>query len=89
MLMKYIKELNRLLELLNQNLENDVTESLVRSCQGLSINDKASVIKSIANNQIIDSSSISIILKEKQQIINQTQILEFLFNQTLDQVDER
>ena len=31
------QELNRLLELLNQNLENDDLESLVRSCQGLSL----------------------------------------------------
>ena len=82
------QELNRLLELLNQNLENDDLESLVRSCQGLSIERIRRVLsKIIANNQIIDSSSISIILKEKQQIINQTQILEFCStSQTLDEV---
>ena len=52
------QELNRLLELLNQNLENDDLESLVRSCQGLSIERIRRVLsKIIANNQIIDSSS--------------------------------
>ena len=60
----------------------------MRSCQGLSIERIRRVLsKIIANNQIIDNSSISIILEEKQQIINQTQILEFCpTSQTLDEI---
>jgi SpoVK/Ycf46/Vps4 family AAA+-type ATPase len=82
------QELNRLLRLLEQNLEKKDLDSLVRSCQGLSIERIRRVLsKIIANNQIIDSSSISIILNEKQQIINQTQILEFCStSQTLDDI---
>lgn len=82
------QELNRLLRLLEQNLEKKDLDSLVRSCQGLSIERIRRVLsKIIANNQIIDSSSISIILNEKQQIINQTQILEFCStSQTLNDI---
>lgn len=82
------QELTRLLNLLDQNLEKTDFDSLVRSCQGLSIERIRRVLsKIIANNQIIDNSSISIILEEKQQIINQTQILEFCpTSQTLDEI---
>ncbi len=82
------QELNRLLNLLEQKLEKNDLDNLVRSCQGLSIERIRRVLsKIIANNQVIDYSSISIILNEKQQIINQTQILEFCsFSQTLDDV---
>jgi SpoVK/Ycf46/Vps4 family AAA+-type ATPase len=53
-------------------------ESLVQSCQGLSLERIRRVLsKIIANNETIDKSNISLILSEKQQIINQTQILEF------------
>jgi len=82
------QELNRLLKLLEQNLEKKDLDNLVRSCQGLSLERIRRVLsKIIANNQIIDSSSISIVLSEKQQIINQTQILEFCStSQTLDDI---
>ena len=82
------QELTRLLTLLDQDLKKDDLENLVRSCQGLSIERIRRVLsKIIASNQIIDNSSISIILSEKQQIINQTQILEFCStSQTLDDV---
>jgi SpoVK/Ycf46/Vps4 family AAA+-type ATPase len=82
------QELNRLLELLDEHLEKTEFENLVRSCQGLSIERIRRVLsKIIANNQVIDNSSISIILNEKQQIINQTQVLEFCSTQqTLDDI---
>lgn len=72
------QELLRLLTLLDQKLEKEDLDSLVRSCQGLSLERIRRVLsKIIANNQIIDKSNISLILSEKQQIINQSQILEF------------
>jgi SpoVK/Ycf46/Vps4 family AAA+-type ATPase len=72
------QELNRLLNLLDQKLAADDLNSLVQSCQGLSLERIRRVLsKIIATNQIIDKSTISLILNEKQQIINQTQILEF------------
>jgi len=82
------QELIRLLNLLEQKLEKNDLDNLIRSCQGLSIERIRRVLsKIIANNQVIDNSSISIILTEKQQIINQTQILEFCStSQTLDDV---
>ena len=82
------QELTRLLTLLDQDLKKDDLENLVRSCQGLSIERIRRVLsKIIASKQIIDNSSISIILSEKQQIINQTQILEFCStSQTLDDI---
>jgi SpoVK/Ycf46/Vps4 family AAA+-type ATPase len=81
-------ELTRLLNLLDQNLEKDSLDSLVRACQGLSLERIRRVLaKIIAFNQTIDKSSIFTILSEKQQIINQTQILEFCTtDQTLDDV---
>lgn len=72
------QELFRLLNLLEQKLKNEDLESLVQSCQGLSLERIRRVLsKIIANNETIDKSNISSILSEKQQIINQTQILEF------------
>ena len=72
------QELNRLLNLLDQKLAPDDLNSLVQSCQGLSLERIRRVLsKIIATNQIIDKSTISLILNEKQQIINQTQLLEF------------
>jgi SpoVK/Ycf46/Vps4 family AAA+-type ATPase len=81
-------ELTRLLNLLDQDLSKEDLDSLVRACQGLSLERIRRVLaKIIAFNQIIDKSSISTILSEKQQIINQTQILEFcVTDQTLDDV---
>jgi SpoVK/Ycf46/Vps4 family AAA+-type ATPase len=72
------QELLRLLNLLDQQLVPEDLDSLVQSCQGLSLERIRRVLsKIIANQKTIDKSNISIILSEKQQIINQTQILEF------------
>lgn len=72
------QELNRLVNSLNQEIENNVFESLVNSCQGLSLERIRRVLsKIIALNKTLDNRAIELILKEKRQIIYQTQILEF------------
>jgi ATP-dependent 26S proteasome regulatory subunit len=72
------QELTRLIVSLNQTINNDLLESLIISCQGLSLERIRRVLsKIIARNKIVDKRSIDIILKEKQQIIRQTKILEF------------
>ena len=72
------QELTRLIVSLNQTINNDLLESLIISCQGLSLERIRRVLsKIIARNKILDKRSIDIILKEKQQIIRQTKILEF------------
>lgn len=82
------EELKRLLSLLEQSLDGPELETLVRACQGLSLDRIRRVLtKIIADNNIIDSSSVYQILEEKRQIINQTQILEFCSsNQTLEDI---
>ena len=72
------QELDRLIGSLNQKIDNDVFESLVNSCQGLSLERIRRVLsKIIALNKTLDTRSIELILREKRQIIYQTQILEF------------
>jgi len=72
------QELDRLVNSLNQEIENNVFESLVTSCQGLSLERIRRVLsKIIALNRTLDNRAIELILKEKRQIIYQTQILEF------------
>ena len=72
------EELERLLEVLGQSLDIDEVNSLVRACQGLSLERIRRVLsKIIADKKTIDTSTLNTILEEKQQIINQTQILEF------------
>ena len=82
------EELLRLLNVLNQSLSNEELESLIRACQGLSIERIRRVLaKIIAEKKKVDSSIVYIILQEKRQIINQTQILEFCSSdKTLDDV---
>ncbi|CAM9091347.1 unnamed protein product [Discosporangium mesarthrocarpum] len=53
-------------------------EKIIQSCQGLSLEKIRRVLgKSIAIYKKIDENCIDLILEEKRQIINQTQILEF------------
>ena len=82
------QELDRLIQALNQKIENNVFESLVNSCQGLSLERIRRVLsKIIALNKTLDNRSIDLILKEKRQIIYQTQILEFcLSNNTIEDI---
>jgi len=72
------KELKRLIKSLEQNIENEFLEVLIRACQGLSIEKiRRALSKSIAQSGTITLKSLDLILKEKQQIISHTQILEF------------
>ena len=72
------QELDRLVNSLNQKIENNVFESLINSCQGLSLERIRRVLsKIIALHKTLDERAIDLILKEKRQIIYQTQVLEF------------
>jgi SpoVK/Ycf46/Vps4 family AAA+-type ATPase len=76
------QELNRLINSLNQKIDNNVFETLVNSCQGLSLERIRRVLsKIIALNKTLDTRAIELILKEKRQIIYQTQILEFCLSE--------
>ena len=71
-------ELKRLFNSLNQSIDNDFLEILVRSCQGLSIERiRRALSKSIAKYATINEKTLELVLIEKRQIISQTQILEF------------
>jgi len=72
------QELNRLIFSLNIEVDSQLLENLTRACQGLSLERIRRVLsKIIATYKTIDTSSISILLNEKKQIISQTEILEY------------
>lgn len=72
------KELIRLFDSLNLDLDSKLLENLTKTCQGLSLERIRRVLsKIIATYNVIDEQSISIILNEKRQIISQTGILEY------------
>tara|TARA_B110000967_G_scaffold1698_1_gene1787 strand:+ start:19305 stop:20780 length:1476 start_codon:yes stop_codon:yes gene_type:complete len=71
-------ELVRLSKSLNLEISLELLENLIRACQGLSLERIRRVLsKIITLYKTIDQKSIDIILKEKQQIIKQTEILEY------------
>jgi SpoVK/Ycf46/Vps4 family AAA+-type ATPase len=71
-------ELNRLIESLNIQIDQQILESLTRACQGLSLERIRRVLsKIIATYKTIDENSIKLLLNEKKQIISQTEILEY------------
>jgi SpoVK/Ycf46/Vps4 family AAA+-type ATPase len=71
-------ELNRLIESLNIQIDQQILESLTRACQGLSLERIRRVLsKIIATYKTIDENSIKLLLSEKKQIISQTEILEY------------
>jgi len=71
-------ELLRLIDSLNLKVSPFLLERLCRANQGLSMERIRRVLsKIITLYKTIDEKSISIILKEKQEIIKQTQILEY------------
>lgn len=72
------KELTRLINSLNIQVEYQLFENLSRACQGLSLERIRRVLsKIIATYKTIDANSIAILLTEKKQIIGQTEILEY------------
>ena len=73
-----ISELDRLIQSLKITIDTKLLESIIRSCQGLSLERIRRVLsKIIATYKTINENSISILLTEKKQIIGQTEILEY------------
>jgi SpoVK/Ycf46/Vps4 family AAA+-type ATPase len=73
-----LEELNRLTSSLQQEIEPEVVNNIAMACQGLSLERIRRVLsKIIAKYGEIDESSPGLILQEKKQIIQQTQLLEF------------
>ncbi len=76
-----LEELNRLLSSLQQEIEPEALDNIATACQGLSLERIRRVLsKVIAKYGEIDDSSPNLILQEKKQIIQQTQLLEFCLN---------
>ena len=73
-----LEELTRLITSLQQDISEDLITKLAIACQGLSLERIRRVLsKVIAQYGEINDSSPSLILEEKKQIIQQTQLLEF------------
>ena len=71
-------ELTRLSHSLNIEIKENLMESLVQACQGLSLERIRRVLsKIIATYRTIDRKSINVLLNEKKQIISQTEVLEY------------
>ena len=76
-----LEELNRLISSLQQEIEPATLNNIATACQGLSLERIRRVLsKVIAKYGEIDESSPALILQEKKQIIQQTQLLEFCLN---------
>ena len=72
------EELVRLMSSLKQGISDELLLSLTTACQGLSLERIRRVLsKVIAQSGNIDTSSPRLVLEEKKQIIQQTQLLEF------------
>ena len=72
------EELKRLMDSIKQEISTKDISSLTLACQGLSLERIRRVLsKIIAQYGKIDKFSASLILEEKKQIIQQTQILDF------------
>ncbi len=71
-------EINRLISALGKPLGDRLLDSLVQSCQGLSIQRIRRVLaRAIALHGEIRPEDVNLILEEKRQTIRQTQILDF------------
>jgi len=76
-----LEELNRLTTSIQQEINQTTLYNITTACQGLSLERIRRVLsKIIAKYGEINDSSPAIILQEKQQIIQQTQLLEFCLN---------
>jgi SpoVK/Ycf46/Vps4 family AAA+-type ATPase len=76
-----LEELNRLLLSLQQKIEPTTLNNIATACQGLSLEKIRRVLsKVIAKYGEINESSPDLILQEKKQIIQQSQLLEFCLN---------
>lgn len=76
-----LEELNRLTTSIQQKIDRETLFTITTACQGLSLERIRRVLsKIIAKYGEINESSPGIILQEKQQIIQQTQLLEFCLN---------
>lgn len=72
------QELERLINSLNLKVNSELFEILASACQGLSLERIRRVLsKIIATYKTIDENSINVLLSEKKQIIQQTEILEY------------
>ena len=72
------EELVRLMTSLKQDISEDVLLTLTTACQGLSLERIRRVLsKVIAKSGNINAESPKLIIEEKKQIIQQTQLLEF------------
>ena len=72
------EELTRLMKSLQQEISSNVLESISGACQGLTLERIRRVLsKIIAQYGEINELSTSLILEEKKQIIQQTQLLDF------------
>ena len=75
------EELSRLMTSLKQESSDELLVSLTTACQGLSLERIRRVLsKVIAQSGNIDASSPRLVLEEKKQIIQQTQLLEFILS---------
>jgi len=73
-----LEELNRLTSSLQQDIEPEIVNNIATACQGLSLERIRRVLsKIIAKYGEISETSPALILQEKKQIIQQTQLLEF------------
>jgi SpoVK/Ycf46/Vps4 family AAA+-type ATPase len=73
-----LEELNRLKSSMQQEVSDEIILEVTTACQGLSLERIRRVLsKVIAKYGEINESSPTLILQEKQQIIQQTQLLEF------------
>jgi SpoVK/Ycf46/Vps4 family AAA+-type ATPase len=72
------KELTRLFALINQDIDSKLFDLIANSCKGLTLDKVRNVItKSIVIKKKINLDTVNLILKEKQQLVGQTEILEF------------
>lgn len=73
-----LEELNRLISSMQKEIDESTINSLATACQGLSLERIRRVLsKVIAKDGEINEKSPLLVLQEKKQIIQQTQLLEF------------